>query len=122
MVPPLLSTAPPLSVSLTKPEAPLLKFWTTSITGTLVAAQVPVNVTWKPVLLKVPPAEARDGCSAADRQDRRKRRRYSSRAESWFRSTIGTERVAIVVERERVVRAAVVRLLDRMRSSRRSSS
>ena len=56
-MPPLLSTAPPLSVSPTKPDAPAVKFCSASVTGTFVAASVPVKVTWKPVLLNVPPAK-----------------------------------------------------------------
>ena len=48
MIPPLLSTAPPLSVSPTKPDAPALRFVSDSRKGTLVAASVPPNVTWKP--------------------------------------------------------------------------
>jgi hypothetical protein len=54
IVPPLLSTGPPLSVSPTKPEAPALKSCSVSSCGTLVAASEPPKVTWKPVLLKAP--------------------------------------------------------------------
>ena len=52
---PWLSTAPPLSVSPTKPDAIALKPPSWSMNGTFVCASVPVKVTWKPVLLKAPP-------------------------------------------------------------------
>ena len=54
-VPPVLSTAPPLSVSPTKPDAPAVKSCRASVTVTFVVASVPPYVTWKPVVLNVPP-------------------------------------------------------------------
>ena len=54
---PPLSIGPPLSVSPVKPEAPEVKSWVPSRTGTFVCASVPPYVTWKPVLLNVPPAK-----------------------------------------------------------------
>ena len=52
---PLFVTGPPWSVSPVKPEAPALKFVTPSRTGVVSPASVPLYVTWKPVLLNVPP-------------------------------------------------------------------
>src|SRR3954462_12675269 len=72
--PPLLSTAPPLSVSPTNPLAPAVKPCSASVTGLLASASVPPNVTWQPVLLNPPPGEpatatgppaGRSGVSAA---------------------------------------------------------
>ena len=52
-VPPL-SIGPPLSVSPVKPDAPAVKSCVWSSTGTFVCeSEPPLNVTWKPVLLKV---------------------------------------------------------------------
>ena len=71
-----------------------------------------MNVTWKPVLLNVPPPRSRprrgrpagkDRRSAAARTGRRVVRPVRDRRRG----------VAVVRDRERVVRAAVVRLLDR---------
>ena len=76
MIPPLLSTAPPLSVSPTKPDAPALKFvQRRAVTGTLVAASVPPNVTWKPVVAwSAAAAEVGDRHRRPGGQDGRQRR------------------------------------------------
>src|SRR5262245_7391297 len=58
---PLLSTAPPLSVSPAKPDMPALGVVTWSRNGTFVVAWLPPYVTWKPVLLRpamAPPPKA----------------------------------------------------------------
>ena len=111
-MPPLLSTAPPLSVSPTKPDAPAVEFCSASSTGTFVAARVPREGHLEPGVVEAAAAEPGDGRRRAGGQDRRQRRQDAG---GGVVDAVRDRRrdVAVVVQRERVVRPAVVRLLDR---------
>ena len=113
MMPPLFVTAPPVSSSFAKPDMPVVAFVTVSRYGTFVAAWVPPKLTPKPWLfrpLMLPPPNAVSVDGRAGRQDRRERGR-----EPGLRVVRAVHdrrrRVAVEVERERVVRPAVVRLV-----------